>query len=65
MLRPNSGAQALTQPWLRVENFGSSIMVTARDETGLGAAKAAAQELASELVAGLLNLGAESSSAPG
>ena len=41
-----SVAVAMTQPWLRVDDFGSSVLVTARDESGLAAARRAARELA-------------------
>jgi microcystin degradation protein MlrC len=41
-----SVAVAMTQPWLRVDRFGSSVLVTARDESGLTAARQAAEELA-------------------
>ena len=37
---------AMTQPWLRVDGFGSSILVTARDEVGLPQAARAAESLA-------------------
>ncbi len=42
-----SVAVAMTQPWLRVDDFGSSVLVIARDESGLAAAHQAARELAS------------------
>ena len=41
-----SAGVAMTQPWLRVDNFGSSILVTAADPSALSQAKQAAEELA-------------------
>lgn len=41
-----SVAVAMTQPWLRVDDFGSTVLVTAYNESSLAAAHLAARELA-------------------